>query len=83
MPLRSDLADDMRAWIESKHPSDLVFYVPMGLLRIMNRDLEAAGIDKIDELDGRVHIHALRAFDWDAFVESKSGSTDCSSRDAA
>lgn len=55
----------------------------MGLLRIMNRDLEAAGIDKIDELDGRVHIHALRAFDWDAFVESKSGSTDCSSRDAA
>lgn len=39
---------------------DLVFNVPSGLLRIFNRDLIAAGIDKLDEQNRRVHLHALR-----------------------
>ncbi|MFG0261517.1 MAG: tyrosine-type recombinase/integrase, partial [Novipirellula sp. JB048] len=31
-----------------------------GLLRILNRDLEAAGIDKIDAQGRRIHLHAMR-----------------------
>jgi hypothetical protein len=37
-----------------------VFDVPDGLLRIFNRDLDAAGIAKKDALGRVVHIHALR-----------------------
>ncbi|WP_246106110.1 tyrosine-type recombinase/integrase [Rosistilla ulvae] len=60
IPLRSDLAAELRQWCQDKQPGDLVFDVPTGLLRILNRDLEAAGIEKIDESDGRVHLHAMR-----------------------
>ncbi len=60
VPIKSDLACDLAAWIVGKSVDDLVFVVPTGLLRIMNRDLVAAGIDKIDDLGRRVHIHALR-----------------------
>ena len=60
VPIRSDLADDLRAWCVGKASTDLVFNVPTGLLRILNRDLVAAGIDKIDENQGRVHLHAMR-----------------------
>src|SRR5205807_5459514 len=37
-----------------------LFDVPAGLLRILNRDLKAAGIDKKDERGRRVDVHALR-----------------------
>jgi hypothetical protein len=37
-----------------------VFYVPTGLLRILNRDLKLAGIPKRDERGRTVDIHALR-----------------------
>ena len=37
-----------------------VFNVPTGLLRILNRDLEAAGIPKKDERGRSVDIHAMR-----------------------
>ncbi len=60
IPLKSDLAAELREWTKDKEPSDLVFNVPTGLLRILNRDLEAAGIKKIDERDGRIHLHAMR-----------------------
>ncbi len=60
VPLRSDLAAELRDWTKGKPIDSLVFNVPSGLLRILNRDLIAAGIDKIDERDGRVHLHALR-----------------------
>ncbi len=60
VPLRSDLAAELQEWIRGRSPKDLVFNVPSGLLRILNRDLVAAGIDKIDERDGRVHLHAMR-----------------------
>jgi integrase len=60
VPLRSDLAAELQDWTRGRSPKDLVFNVPAGLLRILNRDLVAAGIDKIDERDCRVHLHALR-----------------------
>jgi integrase len=60
VPLRGDLAAELREWTRGRSAGDLVFNLPAGLLRILNRDLVAAGIDKIDERDGRVHLHALR-----------------------
>ena len=60
LALRSDLAVDLQQWCEAKQPSDLVFYVPNGLLRILDRDLIEAGIPKIDAEGFVVHVHALR-----------------------
>ncbi len=60
IPLKADLAAELLEWVSDKKPTDLVFKVPTGLLRILNRDLEAAGIEKIDENDGRIHLHAMR-----------------------
>ncbi len=60
IPPRGDLADDLRKWLVGKGHNEPVFDVPAGLLRILNRDLVAAGIDKIDDRGQRVHLHALR-----------------------
>ncbi len=60
LALRSDLATDLRAWIAGKSSTENVFDVPDGLLRIMNRDLIAAGIPKKDTEGYVVHVHALR-----------------------
>ena len=38
----------------------LVFNVPAGLLRILNRDLAFAGIDKTDDRGRTIDVHALR-----------------------
>jgi len=58
--LRSDLAVELRAWIAGRERTEPVFNVPSGILRIMNRDLAAAGIPKVDADGCVVHIHALR-----------------------
>ncbi len=79
IPLRSDLAAELRQWLAEKLqvlqgdarrrgepiPARLsadtpVFYVPTGLVRILNRDLIAAGIPKVDERGRTVDVHALR-----------------------
>ena len=86
IPLRSDLAEDIRAWLREKveeadkagksngkssgkngqekiyglPPGTRLFDVPTGLLRILNLDLEAAGIPKRDARGRTVDIHALR-----------------------
>ena len=75
VPLRSDLADDLRKWIsdvpgaatlrihDRNVDADLnrpLFRVPTGLVRILNRDLLAAGIPKRDERGRSVDVHALR-----------------------
>ena len=39
---------------------DQLFYVPTGLLRILNRDLEAAGIPKVDDRGRTLDVHAVR-----------------------
>ncbi|ELP30840.1 tyrosine-type recombinase/integrase [Rhodopirellula baltica] len=60
LPLRTDLVAELRDWIADKQPGDRVFVVPDGLLRIMDRDLKAAGIPKKDADGCVVHVHALR-----------------------
>ena len=65
IPLRSDLVEDLRTWIDAKPetetgPDALLFNVPTGLLRILDRDLKAAGISKKDSRGRTVDIHALR-----------------------
>ncbi len=60
LAMRSDLAEELRAWIAERERGDRVFEVPSGLLRIMDRDLKAAGIPKKDADGCVVHVHALR-----------------------
>ena len=60
IPLRSDLAAELRKWTEGRSGRELVFNVPTGILRILNRDLALAGIPKADVDGCVVHIHALR-----------------------
>ncbi len=79
LPLRSDLVDDLRAWLDEKlaivrteafrrgepvpdrlPDSTPLFTVPDGLVRILDRDLIAAGIPKRDERGRTVDVHALR-----------------------
>ncbi|MCL4195044.1 MAG: site-specific integrase, partial [Thermoguttaceae bacterium] len=85
IPLRADLAADLRQWIAEKAadteearrqaptisiapgrradglPDDApLFNVPDKLVRILNRDLAAAGIPKRDDRGRTVDVHALR-----------------------
>ena len=75
IPLRLDLANDLREWLSDvpnastlrlrDHNADVasdrrLFRVPAGLVRILNRDLIAAGIDKADERGRTLDVHALR-----------------------
>lgn len=79
IPLRSDLADELCAWLGKRLaqaqrtaaergeplPSRLaacekLFNVPAGLVRILDRDLAAAGIPKRDERGRTVDVHAMR-----------------------
>ena len=87
IPLRADLADDLRKWLatlQNEHhgasdaggerialtfqrdagdalPLDTpLFTVPKGLVRILDRDLIAAGIPKRDERGWTIDVHALR-----------------------
>ena len=60
LPLRSDIAAELRKWIDGKEPTDNVFYVSSRLLDILDRDIKAAGIPKIDADGFVVHVHALR-----------------------
>jgi integrase len=80
IPLRHDLASDLRDWIAAKaarasEPQNgclplratnalpagtLLFNLPTELLRILDRDLIAAGIPKKDERGRTVDVHAMR-----------------------
>ncbi len=79
VPLRPDLAADLRAWLDEKlaivrteafrrgepvpdrlPDSTPLFTVPDGLVRILDRDLIAAGIPKRDERGRTIDVHALR-----------------------
>jgi integrase len=60
LPLRGDLAAELKEWTAGKERTDSVFYVPSGLLRIMDRDCKAADIPKKDADGCVVHVHALR-----------------------
>ena len=62
LPLRADLAAELRLWIAEKKlvPGDLLFTVPTGLRRILDRDMKAAGIPKRDDRGRTIDVHALR-----------------------
>jgi len=60
LPLRSDLAVELKEWTNGKERGAPVFVVPAGLLRIMDRDLKVAKIPKHDVDGCVVHVHALR-----------------------
>ncbi len=60
LAMRSDLAVDLRAWTKDRESSEKVFDVPKGIVRILDRDLLAAGIPKRDADGCVVHVHALR-----------------------
>ena len=75
IPLRHDLANDLREWLSDvpnastlrlrdhnayRESDRKLFRVPSGLVRILNRDLKAAGIAKKDERGRTLDVHALR-----------------------
>jgi integrase len=68
LPLRADVAGELRAWIAEQAeaaggtvPADApLFNVPTGLIRILDRDLRAAGIPKHDDRGRTVDVHAMR-----------------------
>ena len=80
LPLRADLAADLRAWLNDraeptaesgtlkfrrptatpKAAAKPLFAIPAALVKILNRDIEAAGIPKRDDRGRTVDVHALR-----------------------
>lgn len=68
IPLRNDLCEDLRRWIneaKGESPAGLgpdasLFTVPRALHKILDRDLEAAGIPKRNNRGRTVDVHALR-----------------------
>ena len=77
LPLRTDVAAELQAWIEEKTEAlcrqsvgiagipkptgaEPLFDVPTGLIRILDRDLRAAGIPKRDDRGRTVDVHAMR-----------------------
>lgn len=76
IPLRADLAADLREWLKDRlaariesgesgsetrlAPDEALFNVPDKLVKILNRDLQAAGIPKRDDRGRTLDVHALR-----------------------
>ena len=60
IPLRDDLAAELRDWVSSKLPGTRVFTVSKGLREILYRDLKKAGILRIDDQGRQIDVHALR-----------------------
>mgnify|MGYP002628184155 CR=1 FL=1 len=70
IPLRADLVVELREWVAEKRASFTgsdsefsnlpLFAVPASLLKVLNRDLKAAGIPKTDERGRTVDVHAMR-----------------------
>ena len=70
IPLRADLVAELREWIADKRKAfsgssdefsqQPLFSVPASLLKVLNRDLAAAGIPKTDSRGRTVDVHAMR-----------------------
>ncbi len=62
LPVRADLADELRGWVAEKNlaPADRLFAVPPRLVRILARDLRDAGIPRRDDRGLVLDVHALR-----------------------
>jgi integrase len=53
------LRDDLRSWIGSRHDGPL-FRVSANAVKVLNRDLAFAGIEKRDERGRTACVHSLR-----------------------
>ena len=71
IPLRPDVAVHVRDWLADRRrrlaaqgrvlaADDRLVQIPSGLIRILDRDLAAAGIPKVDERGRRLDVHAMR-----------------------
>ena len=62
IPLRADLAGELRRWIADRKltAAERLFTVPSTILCVLDRDLRAAGIPKRDERGRTIDVHALR-----------------------
>ena len=61
IPLREDLAGELRDWVgEEAAPSQPLFDVPRQLVKTLDRDLKVAGILKRDDRGRTIDVHALR-----------------------
>jgi integrase len=71
IPLRPDVAIHVRDWLADRRrrlaaqgkmlaADDRLVQIPSGLIRILDRDLAAAGIPKVDERGCRLDVHAMR-----------------------
>ncbi|MFM8986615.1 MAG: site-specific integrase [Planctomycetia bacterium] len=72
IPLRTDVAGHVRDWLADRRrrrlaaqgkvlaADDRLVQIPSGLIRILDRDLAAAGIPKVDERGRRLEVHAMR-----------------------
>ncbi|MCD4823867.1 MAG: site-specific integrase [Phycisphaerae bacterium] len=68
IPLRADLAEEIRDWLAEKQAvlarslemDEKLFHVSQSILKAFDKDLEHAGIGKRDERGRTVDLHALR-----------------------
>jgi integrase len=59
IPLRADLAADLRQWIGDRRDG-LLFRLSINLVKVFDRDLKFAGIPKRDERNRTACVHSLR-----------------------
>ena len=62
IPLMADLASDLQDWLRTtgKKRAARVFRVPKELVKILKRDLKAAGVEFRDDRGRTIDVHALR-----------------------
>jgi integrase len=62
LPLPNGLANDLKEWLleTGRKSADRVFRVPVELVKILRRDLSAAGIPYRDDRGRTFDVHALR-----------------------
>lgn len=64
IPIRPDLSLDLKYWMQERNLegrySDKLFSVPKSFVRVLDRDLKAAGIPKRDDRGRTIDVHALR-----------------------
>lgn len=60
IPLRVDLAENLSTWAGDRDASQKLFTVPKKFVKVLDRDMKAAGIPKRDDRGRTVDVHALR-----------------------
>jgi len=60
IPLRADLAADLRAWLADAPPDQPLFALSENQVKVFNKDLKWAGIAKRDDRGRTACVHSLR-----------------------